>query len=243
MSPVEEIAGRSRWRGRHPAEGLALAGALLLATIGASYTPSLLLAAALSTAATLLVARPPWRLYAGLWLGILPFLAASAVALSLQWTEAGLAFTPGGIQLALATTARALAASSAALLLASVHPASSWLGLLGTSSRFGDLFSLASYTLKAIALFANRAASLTRAASWRMGKRRGGALLVTTALVASRIWELSWRDIQGWHYGMLARCGDGVPRTLPAFPPASRLRVGLALLPAIAVAFVNGWRP
>lgn len=243
MSPLETIAGRSRWRGRHPAEGLALAGALLLAAICASSTPSLLLAAALSTTATILVARPPWRLYAGLWLGILPFLAVGAVALSLQWTAAGLAFTPGGLQSGLATTARALASSSAALLLASVHPPSSWLALLGTSSRFRDLFSLASYTLKAIALFANRAACLTRAASWRMGNRRGRALLVTTALVASRIWELSWRDIQGWHHGMLARGGDGIPRTLPAFPPACRLRVVLALLPAVAVAIANGWRP
>jgi cobalt/nickel transport system permease protein len=225
---LNHLSAHSRLRARHPMEGLAIGGGGLLVAI---LLTDLRLLSVLATAmilATFAIARPPAKLYIGLVLSTLPFLAMASMALLVSIEGAGLRLVWDAWPMALLVGVRAFTCGLCSLFLGFSHPPESWVYLLGRAPLPRDLVDLLSYAFKSIVVFVDRAWHMHLAHQARLGHVTWRSSLRSTGLLAANLWRQSFHDISNWHRGIGARAGTGSLRTLSFLPQPSRRILGLS---------------
>lgn len=227
---LNELSARSRFRAYHPAEGLLLGGGALLVALGGTRPAPLLLMAAIVIVLTLVIARPPLRIYLGLISSVLPFLILAGLALSLSINSHGISFSEAGFQQAVINGLRAFTCSLCSLFLCFAHPPQSWTYLLARLPLPPGLRDLTAYSLQSIFLLANRAWHMLLAQQARLGHQHWRASIRSTGMLAAQLWQRTLTDLHHWHVGIGARAGSGQIRTLSFLPPPSLARMsGVAL--------------
>ncbi len=222
---LNELSARSRFRARHPAEGLLLGGGALLVALGGTRPVPLLLMSAIVIVLTLVIAKPPLRVYFGLISTVLPFLLMAGLALSVSINIHGISFSEVGFQQAVITGLRAFTCSLCSLFLCFAHPPQSWIYLLGRLPLPPAFRDLTAYSLQSIFLLVNRAWHMLLAQQARLGHQHWRASLRSTGMLAVQLWQRTLADLRYWHVGISARAGSGQVRTLSFLPPPSLARM------------------
>jgi len=143
MSQIDTIANTNRWRGKSLTEKSLLALGMLVIAVSVPSWQGALLVATIMTAATLLGARVPLRVWWQTMIAPFGFLLVGVVSLALQidsHLHVGLA--PHGLELAGRLAARALAGITGLLFLALTTPAArlvSGLRRIGVPSEIAEL--------------------------------------------------------------------------------------------------------
>lgn len=243
MYLLERLALDHRWRHWHPVEKVVPAAGLLglaLLMPPRSGAPVIL-------ATTALVAFLGPRIPPGTWLRLLAlpagFLLLGGAALALSPGPSGgppVVTTPEGLAMATEASLRALAATSALLLLAATTPLSDLLHL-GRSVRIpGPLLELVAMVYRFVGLTAGGIVAVGRAQRARLGwsgwRRRVRSSGLLAASILPRLLDRGAR----MEVGLALRSMDG---HLPVLPPADIVRprvvaAGCLLVMGVAAAAV-----
>lgn len=241
---LEALSIHSRLRHRHPAEGLALGGGAMLLALMLDTWGVLAILALGMLLLTVLLARPPLRLYVPLALGMLPFLALSSLALVITLDGGHVYITQQALLPAFTIALRAFTCGLCSLFLAFAHPPESWIYLIGRAPLPRDLIDLLSYSLKAVFILVDRAWHMHLAQQSRLGYSSWRSSLRSTALLAANLWNQTYADIRFWHIGISARAGSGTLHTLSFLPPpSSALLLGSGAVYAAAFLMITRLLP
>jgi cobalt/nickel transport system permease protein len=244
MHFVDRIAHGNRWTARHPADKLVLGGSLLVLSLLLPPLPGAPLILAAAVLAMTVGAGIPVADCARAMLLPASFLAVSGVVLSLSlhvdngWPA--LAVSEQGAALALQTSVRALAATSALLLVVLTTPLTDLLGLMrrrGLPAAIVDLILLV-YRLSGLAI--ETASALRTAQTNRLGYRDVSRSIRSSGMLAAALVPLLLDRSARLHAGLAARAYQGDLRVLePPYAPSRRF-LALSLLLAFGLAAVTG---
>ena len=245
MPPIDRYAWTNRWRNRHPAEKLLLAGGLLLLSLvlpPLTTAPVVLLVAGLATvlgagipAAALgrVIAVP----------GIFLLTSVPFLILSVSPSE-GITLSSQGLETALRVVARSLAAVASLALLSLTMPLIAWMPLLRRAGVPQAIVEIMLLTYSLLFVFADQAASASQAQAARLGYNGIRRSLRSLGLLIASLLERSLAQVRRLEIGLAARRFDGELRVLqPAYEWSCRRMVLIGgVLLAVAVAGLLGDR-
>ena len=207
MSPIDRVAHLNHWRSRSLTEKAVLAlGMLLLATLLPPY-PVAGVVAAVMTAAALLGARVPVRVWLACAVGPMGFLLAGVVSLAVQVDTGGLGLAPGGLAAAAGLAARSLAGFTCLLFLALTTPATDLMAGLRRLGLPAEITEVALLMYRFLFLLAETAMTMDTAQAARLGhvgaRRRLSSLGVLIANLLPRALDRARRlevglAVRGW---------------------------------------------
>lgn len=220
MNAIDVIAHCNAWSGRHPGEKVLLGGGLLLLSLILPPWPGAVLIIAAVSAAALLGARIP--LFAFLRVLALPLaflLSGGAVlALSLSLDPGGggpaVRITSESLQNAAAVSLRALAATSATMLIVLTTPLPALIHLARRLRLPEPLIELAFLIYRFTGLTIALAAAGRRAQRNRLGDRDFKTSLRSTGVLAAGLLPRTLARAERLQAGLAARGYDGSLRTL-----------------------------
>ena len=240
MLLVERLSHTNHWTGRHPAEKLVLGGGLLLSAVLLPPLPGAPLVLAAAVGAALLGARLPAADYARVLAWPAGFLVVSAATLAVSVQPIGdgplLSLPAAQVDVAIKASLRALAATSAMLLIILTTPLAEMLGALRRArlpAALVDIMLLV-YRFVAIALEAADHARTAQAsrlgyAGLRRSIRSSGRL---AAALLPRVLDRAVR----MQTGLASRGYSGELRVLAPARPLSLRFLALALLAQATIA-------
>lgn len=241
---LDQHAWSNRWCECHPLEKLLPALALLLLTI---CSPSLVVAPlviALTLSATVWGAGVPLRTFAQVMFVPATFLLVGApfLALSVDFNSTwNVRWSPEGVQLALQTTLRALAAVSCLALLTLTTPLADWIPLVRRIGVPTSVVELILLMYRLIFVFAERASTAYQAQTTRLGYTRFDRSVHSLGLLAGNLFQRALDRARHLEIGLAARGYTGELRVLSAERPVSWRRLGLALLLVGGVGLLANW--
>lgn len=243
MNPLDLSAAQNRWSTHPAAEKVWLYGGLLLCAMvlpPRTAAPLVLLAVVI---ATLALARVRPRLFLLALLGPAVFIALGSVPIAVS-LRGGPHLEPGGLDLAVNTSLRAISASAATIGLAVTTSMADLLDLARRAGVPAPLCHVADLTYRLVGILIESARAAREAVGLRLGlqDRRGAIAAIgsQTALIFVRATERA-RAISE---AMSLRAEPGMTAVLTADRPARpvRLATTAALLAVIATASILTWR-
>ena len=241
MSPIDRAAHLNHWRSRSLTEKAVLAlGMLLLATLLPPY-PVAGVVAAVMTAAALLGARVPVRVWLACAVGPMGFLLAGVVSLVVQVDTSGLGLAPGGLAAAAGLAARSLAGFTCLLFLALTTPATDLMAGLRRLGLPAEITEVALLMYRFLFLLTETAMTMDAAQAARLGhvgaRRRLSSLGVLIAnLLPARprpgTAAGGWAGGAGW---------EGEMRVLTRRPTVSMPGLALVLAVEAGTAALGVW--
>ena len=232
MRAIDHHAWTNRWRDWHPAEKLVPAGGLLVLTLilpPLTTAPLVLAGMALATVRgagvplkTLLsvLAAPSAFLLAGI-----PFLAVSV-----DFAHGfDLRLAPEGLQLALTTTLRALAAMSCLAFLILTTPLTDWMASLRRVGVPAGVVELILLIYRLIFVFFERALTGHQAQTARLGYSRLDRSVRSLGLLGGNLFQRSLTQAHRLEIGLAARGYHGELRVLAPKRVLSRTRLAAGL--------------
>lgn len=174
MHLIDYCANTNRWRGRHPAEKLLLAGGMLLLSLFLPPFPGCVFVLAVMAGATLAGAGVPVRIYLRVCAVPLGFLLAGAISLMVSvhiGGKGGLHFSASheSVLAAVRVTLRSIAAVSCLFFLALTTPMAELLIVLRRMGLPATIVDLMSLTYRFVFLFVETLQTMTRAQASRLG--------------------------------------------------------------------------
>lgn len=241
MQAIDHYAWTNRWRDWHPAEKLVPAGGLLVLTLILPPLTTAPLVLAGTTLATVRGAGVPFKTLlsvlaapAAFLLAGIPFLAASvdfAHGVDLHFSE-------DGLQLALTTTLRALAAMNCLAFLILTTPLTDWMASLRRVGVPAGVVELILLIYRLIFVFFERALTGHQAQTARLGYSRLDRSVRSLGLLAGNLFQRSLAQAHRLEIGLAARGYHGELRVLtPRWNLSwTRLMTGLGLVGLIGTA-------
>ncbi|MFO1372051.1 MAG: cobalt ECF transporter T component CbiQ [Candidatus Competibacteraceae bacterium] len=240
MRAIDHYAWTNRWHDRHPAEKLLPASSLLILTLvlpplttGPLVLGSMALATVYGAGVPLktlirMLAAPAAFLLAGV-----PFLAVSV-----DFGDFRLYLSSDGLQLALVTTVRALAAVSCLSFLTLTTPLADLIPLLRRVGVPAGLIELILLIYRLIFVFFERALTGHQAQTARLGYSRVDRSVRSLGLLAGNLFQRALEQARRLETGLLARGYTGELRVLAPKYVLSRTRLaaGLGLVGLVGVA-------
>jgi cobalt/nickel transport system permease protein len=240
MLLIDRYAWTNRWRHRHPAEKLLLAGGLLLLSIALpplTTAPVVLLVVGLATvvgagipaAALCRVIAVPGAFL----LTSIPFLALSINS------AAGISFSPSGLETALRVVARSLAAVASLAFLTLTTPVIAWIPLLRRLGVPQAIVEIMLLIYRLIFVFAEQAVTTSQAQAARLGYHGIRCSLHSLGLLVASLLERSLARVRHLEIGLAARNFDGELSVLQPTYELSSWRLALIGSALMAVAAVG----
>jgi cobalt/nickel transport system permease protein len=219
MNAIDVVAHTNAWTTRHPGEKVLLGGGLLvLSLVLPPWPAALLVIVSVLAAATLGAAIPPATVLRVLALP-LAFLVSGAamLALSLDLDGAGPAvrISAGGPEAAALVSLRALAATSATMLIVLTTPLPALIHLARRLRLPEPLIELCFLVYRFTGLTIALAATAHQAQRNRLGHGSFRTSLRSTGLLAARLLPQTLVRAERLQAGLAARGHDGSLRTLP----------------------------
>lgn len=243
MLAIDHHAWTNRWRDWHPAEKLLPAGGLLILTLllpPLTTGPLVLAGTALATVRgagvplkTLLsvLAAPTAFLLAGI-----PFLAVSV-----DFAHGfNLYLSSDGLQLALTTTIRALAAMSCLAFLILTTPLTDWIASLRRVGVPAGVIELILLIYRLIFVFAERVLTGRQAQTARLGYSRMDRSVRSLGLLAGNLFQRALEQARRMEIGLAARGYTGELRVLMPARPLSWPRLTVAMAGVALIGLAGG---
>lgn len=234
MMALERIQFGSPWRRRPAVEKLILGLGLLLLALMLPVVPGALLVLFASTAVLLLGARIGAKDYLRVLSAPAAFLLAGAIALAVTvgWEESMpmLRVTAASVATAATTSLRALAATSALLVIVLTVPLTDLLKQLQRLRVPGPILELMLLTWRFVALTLEVAGRTRQAQANRLGYTGTKRAIHSTGLLAAALLPRVLDRAARLEIGLAARGYTGELRTLSATTPVSPRFVAAALV-------------
>ena len=236
MNAIDVIAHTNTWSRRPPGEKVLLGGSLLLLSVVLPPWPAgALILAAVCAAATLGARIPPQAFLRVLALPIAFLLSGAAMlalSLELDGGAPAVTITRGGLEAAAVVSLRALAATSATMLIILTTPLPALIHLARRLRLPEPLIELCFLVYRFTGLTIELSTRGSQAQRTRLGHRTFRTSLRSTALLAARLLPRTLARADRLQAGLAARGYDGSLRTLtPAWrlsPPFVAAAGGLA---------------
>lgn len=243
MLLVERLAYGNRWRARHPADKLVPGAGLLMLSLALPPWPGAAVVLAAAVAAALLGARIPLTEYARLLAVPTGFLLAGAAVLAVSIDASGkgvpLRFDPGGLATAAEASLRALAATSALLLIALTTPLPDLLALFRRAGGPAPLIDLMLLTWRFITLALETADNARTAQAARLGYVGWRRTIRSAGLLAAHLLPRTLDRAARLQTGLAARGWQGDLRVLAKDRAPSPAFIAGALSAQAAIAAVS----
>lgn len=241
MSPIDRAAHLNRWRCRSLTEKAVLAlGMLLLATLLPPY-PVAGVVAAVMTAAALLGARVPVRVWLACAVGPLGFLLAGVVSLVVQVDSGGLGLAPGGLAAAAGLAARSLAGLTCLLFLALTTPATDLMAGLRRLGLPAEITEVALLMYRFLFLLAETAMTMDAAQAARLGHVGARRHLSSLGVLIANLLPRALDRARRLEVGLAARGWEGEMRVLTRRPTVSMPGLALVLAVEASTAALGVW--
>lgn len=239
---LDDAAWSSPWRTRSVAEKALLSlGLLGLALLAPNPAACLLVAAAAFAAARL--ARVPWRTYLHAVAAPAVFVGISMIALVLRFGSPGddalavlgpIWIAESGVQTAVSTGARALAAVLAMLLLAMTTPMIDLLTSLRRLRVPDVLLEIAALMYRLLSALLESAATVREAQAGRLGYRTPSAARRSVGMLGAAILTRAWSQAERLDAGLAGRgYTDSLVTLAPERPVSWGFVTGVAVLLAL----------
>jgi cobalt/nickel transport system permease protein len=244
MTRIDTIAYGNAWSARHPGEKAFLGCGLLLLSLALPPWPgAALVIVAAATAITLGARIPPGELFRVLALPLAFLLSGGAMlAVSIDMTGGlpTLDLPADGLKRAVLVSLRALAATTALMVIVLTTPLPAFVSLLRQIRLPEPLIDVAFLLYRFAGLAAVLATTGRRAQQNRLGDRTLATSVRSTGLLVGALLPRLLARAQRLQVGLAARGYDGALRTLPPERPLSAafLAGTVAVVGAIATA---GW--
>ncbi|MGW0159839.1 CbiQ family ECF transporter T component [Mycobacterium sp. NPDC003323] len=243
MNPLEISAAQNRWARDPAAEKLFLfAGLLLCAMVLPPRTAAPLVLAA-TAVVTLVLARVRVRLFLLVLLGPVLFIAIGSVPIAVS-LRGGAHLEPGGVDLAVDTALRSMAASAATIGLALTTLMADLLDLARRAGVPAPLCHVADLTYRLVGILVQSARSAREAVGLRLGLRNPRDAIAAIGSQTALIFVRATDRARAMSEAMSLRAEPGCTAVLTADRPVrpARLALSTALLAVIAVVSLLSWR-
>ncbi|UXA17615.1 CbiQ family ECF transporter T component [Mycobacterium sp. SMC-4] len=243
MNPLDLSAARNRWSGHPAAEKLGLYGGLLLCAMllpPRTGAPLVLLAVVV---ATLALARVPARIFWLALLGPVVFIALGSIPIAVS-LRGGPHLEPGGVDLAIDTSLRAIAASSATIGLAMTTLMADLLELARRAGVPASLCHVADLTYRLVGILFRSAWTAREAVGLRLGLRGPRDAIAVLGTQSALIFVRGTERARAMSEAMALRAEPGRTAVLTADRPLrpARLAATAATLAMIATVSLLTWR-
>lgn len=244
MRAIDHYAWTNRWRDWHPVEkGLPAISLLVLTLILPPLTTApLVLAGAMLT--TVYGAGIPWRTLVSVLAAPLMFLLAGIpfLAISVDFASGfDLALSPEGLQLALVTALRALAAMSCLAFLILTTPLTDGVLLLRRIGIPAGVIELILLIYRLIFVFSERALTGRQAQAARLGYSRLDRSVRSLGLLGGNLFQRALEQARRLEIGLMARGYTGELRVLPPQWKPSWTRLIAGMMGVGLVGLASGW--
>ena len=242
MNPLEISAAHNRWSAVPAAEKVWFYGGLLLCAIvlpPRTVAPLVLVTVGV---ATLVFARVQPRLFILALLGPAVFIAIGSLPIAVS-LRGGPHLEPGGVDLAINTALRAIAASSATIGLAVTTLMADLLGLARRVGVPASLCHVADLTYRLIGIFIGSARAAREAVALRLGLRDRRSAIAVIGTQSALIFVRATERARAMSEAMSLRAEPGQTAVLTTNRPAHPGRVAATalLLAAIAATSILTW--
>lgn len=217
MQAIDHHAWTNHWRDRHPLEKLLPALSLLVLTLALPPLRIGPLVLAGTMLATVYGAGIPLKTTLSVLAAPAAFLLAGVpfLAISLRFNDRfSLHFSPEGLQLALETSVRALAAVSCLSFLTLTTPLADWTPLLRRVGIPAGIVELILLVYRLIFVFAERALTGRQAQTARLGYSRLDRSVRSLGLLTGSLFQRSLEQARRLEIGLAARGYSGDLRVL-----------------------------
>jgi cobalt/nickel transport system permease protein len=230
MRAIDHHAWTNRWRNWHPVEkGLPAISLLMLTLVLPPLTTApLVLASAMLT--TVYGAGIPWKTFLSVLAAPATFLLAGIpfLAISVDFSAGfNLTFSPEGLQLALATVIRALAAMSCLAFLILTTPLTDGVLLLRRIGVPAGIIELIQLVYRLIFVFAERALTGRQAQAGRLGYSRLDRSVRSLGWLAGNLFQRALEQARRLEIGLMARGYTGELRVLSPQWELSWIRIAV----------------
>lgn len=230
MSPIDRVAQLNRWRHKSLTEKALLALGMLMLSITVPPYPAALLISVIMTAAALLGAKVPVRIWAACAFAPTGFLLVGAFSLLVQVDADGFALAPNGEIAAAKLVLRSFAGVTCLLFLALTTPTSDLIGGLRRLGLPAEITEIALLMYRFLFLLSDAAMTMNAAQAARLGhvgaKRRLRSLGILIANLLPRAFDRARR----LEMGLAARGWEGEMRVLAHHDAVSTLGLTLVLV-------------
>ncbi len=243
MNPLEISAAQNRWSTDPAAEKLLLFGGLLLCAMvlpPRTAAPLVLLATAV---VTLALARVRARLFVLVLLGPAVFIALGSVPIAVS-LRGGPHLEPGGLDLAVDTALRSIAASAATIGLALTTLMADLLDLARRAGVPAPLCHVADLTYRLVGILVQSARSAREAVGLRLGLRTPREAIQAIGSQTALIFVRATERARSMSEAMSLRAEPGMTTVLTTDRPVRGARIAaiIALLGGIAAVSILTWR-
>jgi cobalt/nickel transport system permease protein len=244
MRAIDHHAWTNRWRDWHPVEkGLPAIGLLTLTLLLPPLTTAPLVLAG-ATLTTVYGAGIPWKTLLSVLAAPATFLLAGIpfLAVSIDFTSGfDLSFSAEGLQLALMTVIRALAAMSCLAFLMLTTPLTDGVLLLRRVGVPAGIIELILLIYRLIFVFAERALTGRQAQAGRLGYSRLNRSVRSLGLLAGNLFQRGLEQARRLEIGLMARGYTGELRVLSPRWEWSWRRLAIGIAGVSLIALVSGW--
>jgi cobalt/nickel transport system permease protein len=236
MSPVDRIAHLNRWRSRSLTEKALLALGMLLLDIALPPWPVAGVVAVVMTAAALVGARVPVRVWLTCAAAPTGFLIAGTLPLMVQIDAGGVALASGGAATAAGLAARSAAGVTCLLFLALTTPATDLMAGLRRLGLPAEIAEVGMLTYRFLFLLADTAAAMNAAQAARLGHANRRRKLSSLGLLIANLLPRSLERARRLEIGLAARGWTGDMRVLSRPSPLSGSGLATVLMIEAATA-------
>ncbi|WP_104526380.1 cobalt ECF transporter T component CbiQ [Blastococcus atacamensis] len=237
---VDDAAWRSAWRVRSPADKLALCVGLVLCALVLPPWPGAVLVGAVAVGLALGPARVPAGTFLRAIRWPMAFLAVGALTAVVTLDGGIPGWAPDAAARAGELVGRALAGTSAVLLLATTTPMSDLLPELRRLRVPDAVVEIASVTYRMLFLLLAALGSVREAQTARMGWSTAGRSYRSAGMLAAAVLTRSWDRAHRMHEGLAGRGMETGLRVLPEARPSSPAFLASTAVLLAAVVAVTG---
>ena len=231
MSPIDRVAQLNRWRNRPLIEKVSLSVGMLALVITVPPYPAALAVTVIMTAAALLGARVPVRVWLACASAPAGFALVGAVSLFIQIGSNGIGVAPGGGVAAANLVLRSFAGVTCLLFLALTTPTTDLITGLRRLGLPAEITEMALLMYRFIFLLGDTAVAMNSAQAARLGHVTASKRMRSLGLLIANLLPRAFDRARRLEIGLAARGWDGEMRVLSARVPVSA--AGLALVAAV----------
>ncbi|BBZ02458.1 hypothetical protein MCHIJ_18950 [Mycolicibacterium chitae] len=243
MNPLEISAAQNRWSTDPALEKVCLYGGLLLCAMVLPPRTGAPLVLVVTAVATIALARVRARLFFLALLGPAVFIAIGSVPIAVS-LRGGPHLEPGGVDLAVDTALRSVAASAATIGLAVTTLMADLLDLARRAGVPAALCHVADLTYRLVGILVRSAMTAREAVGLRLGLRDARGAIAVVGAQSALIFVRATGRARAMSEAMSLRAEPGMTAVLTEDRPVrpARLAVTAAVLGMVAAVSVLSWR-
>jgi len=230
MSAIDRAAHLNRWRQKPLAEKALLALGMLILALVLPPGPGAPLIAVVMTAATLLGARVPPRLWLSFMAAPMGFLAVGVISLVLRVDAHGIGVAPGGFHAAATLAARSIAGMTCLLFLALTTPTTDLIAGLRRIGVSAEITEVALLIYRFVFMLADAALQMEVAQAARLGHATARLRLRSLGLLIANLLPRAFDRARRLEVGLAARGWRGDMSVLSDRPAPTAQGLALVVL-------------